>query len=370
MTRFLSHKIRFYSFACIALLLFVHGYNLNETYLVSFSLVDEPLTVTTFFEYFFANGILRFRIPLLFLISGYIFAMQDKRPYKERIKKRFYTLMIPYFLWSAIGIGITILFLQFPVTKEAVIAAQLDQMGSPTLYTEMSWHELFIRWTIAPISFQLWFIRSLFIYNLAYPAIKWLITKYPKMWFSFLTIGWMIGFSLIFIESMGLLFFSLGLWLRKAEINIEKPPKWFSYYLSWLFFIGLCVIRTFLAFETDNSDESFSHAPVFILLYMSSVVSGLLAIWFSADAIVKWFIQKQWFIWSSSFAFFVFGLHVPLLPYVTRIFYHYLSNVPNYRLITYIIAPCTVFFYCIAMGAIIRTYLPKVYNALTGGRGI
>ena len=80
MTRFVSQKFRFYSFVCIALLLFVHGYNLNETYLVSFSLVDERLTLTTFIEYFFANGILRFRIPLLFIISGYIFALQDKEP--------------------------------------------------------------------------------------------------------------------------------------------------------------------------------------------------------------------------------------------------------------------------------------------------
>ena len=77
MNRLLSLKFRFYSFVCIALLLFVHGYNLKVTYLEPFSLVREPLTFTTFIEYFMANGILRFRLPMLFTISGYIFAMQD-----------------------------------------------------------------------------------------------------------------------------------------------------------------------------------------------------------------------------------------------------------------------------------------------------
>lgn len=68
MTRSLSQKFRFFTFVCIALLAYVHGYNLRDTYLNPFSTVDEPLTFTAFFEYLFANGLLRFRIPMLFLI--------------------------------------------------------------------------------------------------------------------------------------------------------------------------------------------------------------------------------------------------------------------------------------------------------------
>jgi hypothetical protein len=51
-SRFLSQKLRFYTFVSIVLLLFVHGYNLKWTYLVPFSTVSEDLTFTTFFEYF------------------------------------------------------------------------------------------------------------------------------------------------------------------------------------------------------------------------------------------------------------------------------------------------------------------------------
>src|SRR3954470_931772 len=106
MNRFLSQKFRFYSFISISLLLYVHGYNLNDTYLTPFSSVKEPLTYTTFIEYFLANGALRFRIPLLFIISGYIFALQDYKPYPERIKKRFLTLIVPFLIWSAVGLAI------------------------------------------------------------------------------------------------------------------------------------------------------------------------------------------------------------------------------------------------------------------------
>ena len=94
--RVLSQKFRFYTFISIALLLFVHGYNLNDTYLLPYSTVTEPMTFTTWFEYFLANGVLRFRIPLLFLISGYIYALQDNKSYGVRTRKRFITLMIPF----------------------------------------------------------------------------------------------------------------------------------------------------------------------------------------------------------------------------------------------------------------------------------
>ena len=50
------------------LLVFVHGYNLQQRYLQPFTIVEEPLTVNTYLQYFLANGILRFRIPQIPLI--------------------------------------------------------------------------------------------------------------------------------------------------------------------------------------------------------------------------------------------------------------------------------------------------------------
>src|SRR3954451_12772988 len=183
MNRFLSQKFRFYSFLCISLLLYVHGYNLKVGYLTPSSTVNEPLTFTTFIEYFLANGALRFRIPLLFIISGYIYALQDRKPYSERVKKRFITLIVPFLIWSAVGLAITYLLQQFPVTAAAVRESNLDQVGDNRPYNEIGWPGIFYRWLIKPVSFQLWFIRSLFLYNVFYRQIKWLVVKYPALWF-------------------------------------------------------------------------------------------------------------------------------------------------------------------------------------------
>lgn len=368
MNRFISQKFRFYSFVCIAMLVFVHGYNLNDTYLRPFSAVEEPMTFTTWFEYFMANGILRFRIPLLFLISGYIFAMQDKKPYGQRIKKRFTTLMIPYFIWSAIGIGMTLLWEQSAVTAQAVAEAKLDQLGDPTPYSQMPAKDLLIRWTLTPISFQLWFIRVLFLYNVLYPAFRWLVKKIPLPWF-IITFGlFFLNFNFMYIvEGQGLFFFTLGIWLNKKEFSLQKEPGWFSQPLGWLFFIGTSVIKTFMAFEL----EPYSYAAVCAIsaLYAASVIAGIIAVWFGLDKIVHWFITKKWFQKISTQSFVIYGLHVPLVFFGTRLLFHYLDGFIYYRLLTYLLAPLLTLLFCVAVGLVLKKLVPPVYRVMTGGRG-
>lgn len=107
LSAFNSQKFRFWSFVSMFLLVFVHGYNLNISYLQPWTIPAEPMTVTSFTEYWLANGIFRFRIPMLFIISGYLFAISDHKPYKQRAGKRVKTLLYPYLIWSAVGLLLT-----------------------------------------------------------------------------------------------------------------------------------------------------------------------------------------------------------------------------------------------------------------------
>lgn len=367
MHRFLSQKFKFYTFVCIALLLFVHGYNLQVSYLAPFSLVNEELTFTTFTEYFVANGLLRFRIPMLFLISGYIFAIQDKRPFGQRIKRRFLTLIVPYFIWGAVGLAVAYLWQQFPVTAEAVQRAALDQLGDNRPYEEIGWGGVIKRWLVAPVSFQLWFIRSLFFYNLLYPVFRWGVTKYTIPSFVILGFLWLRFFQIPLFEGQGMFFFAAGIWLQKTSYPIDRKPEWYSHFLSWAVFIGICVIKTFIAFEFDTLTPTIKWA--LMLLYACATVAGLLAVWFSLDDVVKWFMSKRWFQWTTNFSFFIYGLHIPLLSFVTQIFFIYLSGFQFHRLFTYLMAPTLVLLFCIGTAALFRAVAPPVYKIMTGGRG-
>ncbi|MCW3087259.1 MAG: acyltransferase [Sediminibacterium sp.] len=366
-SRFLSQKFRFYTFTCIALLLFVHGYNLKETYLQPFTTVKEPLTFTTFFEYFMANGLLRFRIPLLFLISGYIYALKDTISYGRQLGRRARTLLVPYLIWSAVGLLITYLWQQHPVTAKAVLDAKIDQLGDNRPYAAIGWPGVLFRWVAAPIAFQVWFILALFLYNMLYPFIKWVVMRYTAWWLAFAFLLWAFELSFLVVDGRGLLFFSIGVWFQKMNFAIERKPQWVSLFPAWLIFIGFSVIKTFMAFELEPS----SKATYWILNLMHdvSVLAGIIAVWYGGDRLVKWSMRQPWFVWASSFSFFIFGLHAPLVSYLTQLFYRFFGEMPNYRLFTYCTVPVLVLLFCMATAAVVRKLLPTFYTISTGGRG-
>lgn len=373
MTRTLSQKIRFFTFVCIALLAYVHGYNLKEGYLYPQSIVREPLTVTTFLEYLFSNGLLRFRIPLLFMISGYLYAMYDQRPYGQQIKSRFKTLLVPMMLWSAWGLLFTFLLQQIPYTAHIVQVAHIDQLGDDRPYAEIGWMGVLHRWILAPVAYQVWFLFALFIYNLMYPFIRWALKNIPYIWLGSSFILFFLILNLPLLDSRGLFFFSLGVWLQKRNISLEKQPSWFSLGLSLILFIGLAVVKTFMAFELDYNDPQVNPASAaaiaMLILHQASVISGIMAMWFGADKLIHWFMGKPWFNYASGFSFFIFGAHVPLLPYVMTWAMMNLDFLPNHRLICYLGVPFLVVCWCIWMGSLVRKYWPAMYGRLTGGRG-
>jgi fucose 4-O-acetylase-like acetyltransferase len=368
MSRFLSQKLRFFTFVCIALLVYVHGYNLKVGYLSPVSTVDEPLTFTTFFEYLFANGLLRFRIPMLFMISGFLYAWFDNRPYAERTKKRFTTLIIPYLIWSAIGLLVTFLLQQNPVTAKAVFDSQLDQLGDNRTYIEIGWAGIIKRWLIVPISFQLWFIFALFIYNVAYPGIRWMVLNIPYIWFPVSFLLWFTYFNIFFIEGQGLFYFSVGIWLQKKNISVERKPNWFAQGFFWILFIGICIIKTFMAFELEPGAASTFYT--LWLLYNFASIAGILAVWYGADPLVTWCMNRKWFSKASSFSFFIYGFHIPLMAYLMKLAFMYLHNLPNYRLLCYLLVPAFTVLLSISLAELIRRIVPSVYRVMTGGRGL
>ena len=247
LSQFTSDKFRFWSFVAMALLVFVHGYNLEERYLQPWSVPAETLTWTGFTEYFLANGILRFRIPMLFIISGYLFALHDDVPHKARIGKRVRTLLVPYLLWSGLCLLLFYGAEMFTVTREWIAASHVAQIDATrVLVHEYRWYELLIRWIMVPLPYQLWFIRVLCVYNLAYPLLRHWVTgrRSVRVFFFVAVFCWLATASLFFIEGEGLLFFSLGVWMQKSAFNIDKPGRWLNPGWWSLVFLG-ALLRKF-----------------------------------------------------------------------------------------------------------------------------
>jgi len=370
-SQFNSIKFRFWSFVAMFLLVFVHGYNLDINYLQPWTLPGERLSVTTFTEYFLANGLFRFRIPMLFIISGYLFALHDYRLYGERVRKRLRTLFVPYLIWSALGLLFVWILEMYPYSRNIVSSTHLMQIdANRVLLHDYHWYEALGRWILLPVPYQLWFIRVLLIYNLAYPAIRWCVMHPVGKWvfFGVALILWLSTSGFVILEGEGILFFSLGVWMQKTQYNIDKPAAWLRPGLWGPVFVLSAVIKTWLAFQGQVflGNAIF---PVLAVLHKLTILSGLITAWYGCNAFVTWCMNRKWFVWMSSFAFMIYVVHAPLVLFATKLVFSSINHFPLYRMTTFILLPLLIITFAIGLGALLRKVVPGFYGILTGGRG-
>lgn len=372
LTPFMSQKFRFWAFVSMILLVFVHGYNLNARYLQPWTITEEPLTATGFMEYFTANGIFRFRIPMLFAISGFLFALADHQSYGARAKKRLRTLGLPYLLWGAISFALFFVMELFPYTRNIVAESHMMQVDEQRVLLQQNhWWEIGLRWILAPPAYQLWFIRVLLIYNLAYPLIRWCVMHRigQKIFFPIVTLLWLMTFGLPIIEGEGLLFFSLGVWIAKKGFDIEKPARWMKLKLLAFLFVAFAAAKTWLAFK----GFALMGEPVFyimLLMHKITIASGLITAWYAGDALVKWGMNKQWVAWATAFSFIIYALHAPVVALAINVLLPLGEGLPYYRLLLYIALPLALIALSIGLGATLRSLAPGAYALLTGDRGL
>jgi fucose 4-O-acetylase-like acetyltransferase len=369
---FVSRKFRFWSFISMVLLVFVHGYNLNIRYMQPWTIPGERMSLTAFTEYFLDNGIFRFRIPMLFIISGYLYAMHDHKPYKQRTNKRIRTLLVPYLIWSAVGISFTFLLEMIPAGRELVSNSHIVEIdNSRQLLHDYHWYELLGRWVLIPVPYQLWFIRVLLIYNIAYPAIHWCVLN-PKarlVFFPIVILLWLGTMGFIFFEGEGLLFFSLGVLIQKTDFNIESAGRWMRPHLWGTVFLVLTGIKTLLAFK-GQAYLGTAIIPILIIMHKMVILSGLIFCWYGFDNLVRLCMSKRWFVWLSSFAFIIYVMHAPVVAYLIDPALEILRPLPGTHILAFILLPVTIIIFAIGAGAVVRRVSPVLYNVLTGGRGL
>jgi fucose 4-O-acetylase-like acetyltransferase len=367
---FLSEKLRFWSLVAMVLLIYVHAYNLHPRYLQPFTPVDEPMGPGTWLQYFLANGVLRFRIPILFAISGYLFARREgTEPHGQRLRRRLRTLGLPYLLWSGLWLLALWALEHFTVTRQAVIDAEISPFWPRQLLSQYSLGELVQRWLVVPAPFQLWFLRSLLVYNLTYPWLRTAILRKPAIYFSVAGLLWFFMVPLPVVEGEGLLFFGLGMWLALRDKDVQVPPSWFRLGLFVGLWLGTAALKTWLAFRV-GPPFSLPLALSMLALHKVGEVSGMLVAWFGLNGLVRWCMARAWFRWLTGFSFMIYVLHVPLVNYATELALRYGHGVPHIHLLTYLGLPLLVVAVSVGIGAGFRKAVPRIYAVLTGGRGL
>lgn len=372
LSRALSEKFRFWTLASVLLLVLVHSYNLAVRYVQPWSVPEDAFNVTSGIEYFLADGLLRFFIPLLFAISGYLHALHDRRPYLERIGKRVRTLVLPYLAWVALHLLSFYLLESLPATRELIFDSHVAQVDAARVIVhQYNWYDLLAGSVLYPLPYQFWFLRVLFVYNVGYPLLMWLVTSPRARWvfFAVAIYLWLGTRWFVLVEGEGLLFFSLGILLQKSRFDLERPARWLQPACWGALSVAAAAVKTLLAFK--GAALAGDQLPVLITaLHKLAVISGLIGAWFGLDRVVGWAMAQRWWVWLCAFPFIIYVVHAPLIAVLIDPLLRLSAGVPGHQLLLFFVLPVLMVAFAVCIGAVLRYAAPAVFSLLSGGRGV
>lgn len=361
MDPYLSKKLRNLSFLLLGVVAFIHGFNANIRF--SDGQAVEPSRWVFFIQHFVSDGMCRLAVPLFFAISGYLAFLSsgDRFSFEwliHNLKKRIYSLLIPYLLVSLLGIAL-------------VIGLQLIPFARPFFnnfsLTETSLGRWIFIWLVSPVPYQLWFVRFLLFYFLILPLIYGVVKYLKVVGLIFLFYTW---YSFYFqeitgitkIEYEGLFFFSVGAFfaIHRLPVTFQISGRhWLMLFAGWLLWIGY---RTDLLFKTYMNDVAVhSHLLGFTL-------AGLGLAWTGYDLISDRLHKWNWLTHHAGFSFGVFLFHEPLLTIIKKLVIKVGSGSDLTLMVAYVVAPVSAFLLALAFSKALHRFLPQTYGILTGNR--
>ena len=288
----------------------------------------------------------RVAVPIFFILSGYLLFNNYS---VKKIKKRTFTVFIPYILWSLLSVFIFIFFKQLSVTSHFI--------NTDIQFTLTS---ILKNIFISPINGSLWFLRDLYLLILLSPII-FKIRKIILPIFFILLIVWLFDFKYTFlIESS--LFFLLGVLLANKNlrnINTVYNHKFYRRMVLMLYML-ICALFPLLVI--------YMHADPMLITKLS-VVFGLITFSLNIDL---FFIKNRFNMLLDKFkrySFFVYASHLLVAQFIKKIIIAIIpTNNSYYILIDYILTIIITICLCCIVQHIIFKLSPKLLGLFTGNR--
>ncbi len=220
-----------------------------------------------------------FHVALFFILSGITFKTTSHKSFFDFAKKRFYSIMIPYFAFSAISLAI---FLVLGSFAEGILDTGTANSGL--------WSELFniTVWGYSVSNRPLWFLPCLFVLSLlAFPIIRFVETEKKNKFaviFTAITLSVLfLVFSNIF-EGLNKLpwklacavsmlsFFLLGYLCKNMHKKIENTKhKWILPIIVILLVIGFALGMKNEAIE--YMENEYRNIPLFFASSLATIAA-------------------------------------------------------------------------------------------------
>ena len=334
------------------MVLFIHSYSEAVIVAVENGSYDTKLWLEIL-KYTLSQAISRCAVPGFFIISAILLY---KKPFKwkDNIKKKAKTLLVPYVILN----GFWILF--FIITQN-IPSLSIYFPNEETIVANwgiIQWIDAFVGFLNGyPMLYPLWFVRDLFVLNLLAILIKKIIDIAPNTMFLFLIMMWLLlnGTHLFFLDIQGICFWGFGYLIVKKNVSISSID-----HIRPKVFLFIYIVLIILDVATRNSFLN-------LIVHRFNIIVGIL-FWFSCMTKFKTTNINRVLLWFSSFSFSIYLFHEMNLTILKKICASLLPSTPIIQAINYIIIPFIIIFCCIILSLIMEKIMPKLYMVLTGNR--
>jgi surface polysaccharide O-acyltransferase-like enzyme len=356
MNDYLRVKIKVLSFFLVVLVVFVHAYNTN--------IQTEPeglykiSGLNGFIQEFFCQGINRIASPLFFIISGYLFFVNitgQTYDFIRKVKKRFFTLIIPYLFWSVWGIMFYLLLQSFLPQSISFSRGLIMDYGARQLLNTLF---------LDPIPYQLWYVRDLTVFAILSPII-YLLVRYLKFYIVlFFMIIWLYDFDFVVFRNQSMFFFILGAYISHRDgdrINNKSSA-------AAVIFTGLWIL--IVLFKTTIIYNDYQNLYLITIIHKISIVMGILAVNNLYNILFVDYeeIARNKLFKIVSFSFFLFASHEPVETVVKKGLFWVFGNGELLSFVIFLITPLLTISLCVFAGYHLKMNAPKFYGTITGWR--
>lgn len=312
-------------------------------------------------------------VPTFYFISGYLFfkglETWDVESYKQKLKRRVKTLLVPFLIWNTISILNAVKGYLLRGEWNSVLTF-LGDNGYVHLYWDcQAWNLDRVNWVggaipaSSPYLIPLWFLRDLMIVVICAPVLYYVFKKLRIWGVVMFLICYISG---VFIpipgfSTMAFLFFGSGAFMKMNNINpLEFTQRW-RYPFLVVALIAWVTCTMLNGHETQLGN----------LIYPVYVISGVITLMNVAIYLVSTNkLQTMSSPLLSRGSFFIYLSHtILILPICMRVSSVIFGQTTALQMtIAYIAAPAMAVIICIILYYILRRFTPSLCGILTGER--
>jgi surface polysaccharide O-acyltransferase-like enzyme len=324
---------------------------------------------------FISHVLANVAVPCFFMCSGFLFFYKvrewNRNIYRNKIKSRLKTLVVPFLLWNVIAVC-AVAAIQV-IKPEGDILRFFNELHDKGLwrifwnYSEWGSTETNIfGWAdprYGPYSIPLWFLRDLIIAVFLSPLVYYFV-KYTRI-YGVVLLGILYYTRAVPVVAeyninmliTALFFFSLGgyfgIYGKNMVVSLRKGQ------LYWFLVAVVCLI---LSTFYDGSDMKKYFHPAY-------VISGVI----TTVNITSFFMERgklKVYKTLSGASFFVYVTHGILVLAVARKLINFILPSDNMIVlpVKFLITPFLCAFLCVGIYLLMKRFVPKLLSVLTGNR--